>query len=229
MKESVPMARPALPSLAVAESAPARTPKGQAAVDKILAAAIELLAHEGQSALSMRRVAERLNLRLSAVQHHFPTWEELFQAMMSRVLAQYVAIVDRYLHEKATRLKQFENVLNYLLRDIKSPVSQSLFAQLWSLAQTNDYARRVMLEMYAYERGVFEFLIAEINPALERRDVARRAALMVTQIEGLMLLIPQQSRFPAGLAGIEQVCLDQILALAHAPPGAAGAGAPADG
>lgn len=201
------------------EPPPARTAKGQAAVDKILNAAVELLSHEGYAALSMRKVAERLNIRLSTVQRHFPTWEALFQAMMARVCAEYTRVFNEQLAEtKSSRLKQFENVLRYLMRDIKSPVSQSLFAQLWALAQTNEYCRKIMQDMYLYERSVFEFFLAELNPALDKKEVARRAALMVTQIEGLMLLIPQQSRFPTELVGIEQTCIDRLIAFAHAPP-----------
>jgi len=211
MKSSLPVSN-------FTEVATARTTKGQAAIDRILNAAIELLAHEGYAELSMRKVAERLNMRLSAVQRHFPTWELLFQAMMMRVLAEYTRVFDQHLNEaKASRLKQFENVLDYLIRELKSPVTQSLFAQLWALAQTNDYVRKIMLDMYAYERSVFEYFIAELNPELDKKEITRRAALMVTQIEGLMLLIPQQTRFPTSMAGIEQLCIEHILALTFAP------------
>lgn len=209
---------PPPPPVTLTEVTTARTAKGQAAVDRILNAAIELLAQEGQGALSMRKVAERLDMGLSALQRHFPTWEALFQAMMTRVTADYVRVFDAHLNEaSSSRLRQFENVLGHLLREVKRPVTQSLFAQVWALAQSNDYVRKIMLDMYEYERGVFEFFIAELNPGLEKKERARRAALMLSQIEGLMLLIPQQTRFPAGLAGIEQLCIENIIALAHAP------------
>lgn len=221
MKEINHPMNPPPPPFTLLEVATARTAKGQAAIDKILNASIELLAHEGHAGLSMRKVAERLNMRLSAVQRHFPTWEALFQAMMTRVTFEYVQVFNQHLGEtKASRLKQFENVLNYLMREIKRPVTQSLFAQLWALAQTNDYVRNIMQDMYEYERNVFEFFIAELNPALDKKDIARRAGLMVTQIEGLMLLIPQQTRFPTNMAGIEQLCIENVIALAHAPAAA---------
>lgn len=207
---------------AQAHAAPVRTAKGQAAVDRILTAAIELLAHEGCAALSMRKVAERLNLRISAVQHHFATWEELFQAMIGRVTAQYVDAINQVVAEPGTsRLKQFERVLDFLLRDIKSPVSQSLFAQLWALAQTDEFARKAMINTYRHERAIFEFFIEELNPGLAKKDVAQRAAMIATQIEGLMLLMPQQSRFPAELSGLEQVCTARIIELVYAPAASA--------
>jgi TetR/AcrR family transcriptional regulator len=160
----------------------------------------------------MRKIAERVDMGLSAVQRHFPTWEALFQAMMTRVTADYVRVFDTLLNEtKASRRRQFQNVLDHLLREVRRPVTQSLFAQVWALAQSNDYVRTMMQDMYAYERGVFEFFIGELKPGLERKDVARRAALMLSQIEGLMLLIPQQTRFPASLAGIEQLRIENIL------------------
>ena len=197
----------------------ARTSKGQAAMDSILAAALELLTREGLAALSMRKVAEQLNVRLSAVQYHFPTWEMLLQAMMKKVQSEYTGVIQAYVETSTlSRQQQFEKVLAYLLRDIKSPPVQSVFAQLWALAQTNAFSREVMNSMYDYERGVFEFFIKELNPSLARKEVVQRAALMVTQIEGLMLLIPQQTRFPRAMAGIEQVCVEQIIGLAHAPP-----------
>lgn len=198
---------------------PSRTAKGQAAADAILAAALELLSGEGLAALSMRKVAERLNVRLSAVQYHFPTWEKLLQAMMLRVQSEYTGVIQGYMDSpRLSRAQQFDKVVGYLLRDIKRPPVQSTFAQLWALAQTNAHSRAVMNSMYAYERGVFEFFIKELNPALGRKEVVQRAALMVTQIEGLMLLIPQQTRFPRDMAGIEEVCREQVMHLVHAPP-----------
>jgi AcrR family transcriptional regulator len=210
--------KPVVFELPVDDAAKARTAKGQAAVDRILSAAIELLAHEGCAALSMRRVADRLNMRISAVQHHFSTWEDLLEAMIRRVTAGYVEATNRILSEpQSSRLKQFEHVLDYLFSDIKSPVSQSLFAQLWALAQTNEYARKAMISTYAHERAMFEFFIGELNPGLARKDIAQRAAMIATQIEGLMLLMPQQPRFPADLSGLEQVVKAHIIALVHAP------------
>lgn len=197
----------------------ARTAKGQVAMDNILDAALDLLTREGLAALSMRKVADRLNMRLSALQYHFPTWEILLQAMVSKVQDQYTRVIQGYMDTPTlSRQQQFEKVLGYLLRDIKSPPVQSVFAQLWALAQTNAFSREVMTRLYAYERSVFEFFIKELNPSLPRKEVVQRAALMVTQIEGLMLLIPQQTRFPRAMAGIEQLCAQQIISLAHAPP-----------
>ena len=200
----------------------ARTPKGQATVGRILEAAIEILGHEGYASLSMRKVAERLNMRISALQHHFPAWEDLLQAMTTRVASNYLREINRVLAQPArSRLKQFESVLDYLLRDIKNPTSQALFAQLWALAQTDEFARQAMIETYRHERAVFEFFIRELNPELGKKEVAQRAALIATQIEGLMLLMPQQSRLPPELAGLEKLCLARSIELALAPPAAA--------
>ena len=58
---------------------------------EILQTAIEIIADEGYSSLSMRSLARASGMKLGALQYHFRTWEELLRSL--------VGYIDKYIRE----------------------------------------------------------------------------------------------------------------------------------
>lgn len=106
---------------------------------------------------------------------------------------------------------RLEKVVRLLLEDGKQPRTQSLFVNFWALAQTQEFARKMLEEGYGFQRRVIAGFIEAVNPALSQ------AALVTAQIEGLIVLIPQRNRFPSDIKGIEDDAVMAVLALAKAP------------
>ena len=50
---------------------------------------------------------------------------------------------------------------------------------------------------------------------LSASEVSRRSILIAAQIEGLLVLLPKRTRFPAELKGIEEDAVRAIVALAE--------------
>ena len=63
----------------------------------LLEAAVESLAEVGWSASTVAAVAERAGVSRGAVQHHFPTREDLFIAALEHVSDTRAAEIDRYI------------------------------------------------------------------------------------------------------------------------------------
>ena len=71
---------------------PRRPPPAPLNRDVILDAAIELIEHDGPSALSMRRLGSRLGVEGMAIYHHFAGRDELLSAIGDRLLTPFHAL-----------------------------------------------------------------------------------------------------------------------------------------
>jgi TetR/AcrR family transcriptional regulator len=192
---------------------------GRNTVARILASAIEIFAAEGYGGLTMRKVAASAGLALSNLQHYFPTREDLFAAIITEATAEYSINYDNILLTGAslTPAQRLEKLVRLLIEDGKQPRTQSLFANFWALAQMQEFARKIMEDAYLFQRRMIGEFVAAVNPQLPPSVLARRAALMTGQIEGLLVLIPQRNRFPSDLKGIEDEAVKVILAVAAMP------------
>lgn len=197
----------------------ALTARGRHAIDKILGCAIDIFIAEGYGGLSMRKVATKAGLALSNLQHYFANREALFGALMKRTIDEYEQSYESFLSDASlTPEARFEEVIRMLVEDCKKPRTQSLFVNMWALAQTEDFARQIVEEAYVHQRRRISNFVEAVNPALSAQEIACRAALITCQIEGLIVLVPQRNRFPSDIRGIEDEAVKAIVALANAKP-----------
>ncbi|SIO72099.1 transcriptional regulator, TetR family [Burkholderia sp. GAS332] len=193
------------------------TGRGRTTIARVLAVATELFISEGYGALTMRKVAQGVGLSLSNVQHYFRTREDLLEALIQDVVAQYSV---RYAHirndKNLSPEVRLEKITRLLIEDDKQRRTQSLFINIWALAQTHEFARRIVEEMYFFQRQVFRELIAAVNPGLTPTELSCRAALITSQLDGLLVLLPQRNSFPSDIRGIEDEAVRAVKALALA-------------
>jgi hypothetical protein len=71
-----------------------------------------------------------------------------------------------------------------------------------------------MDEMYAASRQRMEAYVRELNPKMASAEVSLRSALVIAQIEGLMIFLAAATPKRRELAGLERAALDRILDLA---------------
>ncbi|WP_167338382.1 TetR/AcrR family transcriptional regulator [Paraburkholderia oxyphila] len=194
------------------------TGRGRNTVARILASAIEIFVAEGYGGLSMRKVAANAGLALSNLQHYFPTREDLFAAIITETIAEYSRNYDSLRTDSSLSPEaRLEKLVRLLIEDGKQPRTQGLFVNFWALAQTQEFARKSMEEGYMFQRRMISGFVADVNPQLPPLVLARRAALITGQIEGLLVLIPQRNRFPSDIKGIEDEAVKAILAVATMP------------
>lgn len=209
---------------AAAKESPARdstrplTVRGRATVTRILASAIDIFVTEGYGGMSMRQVATSAGLALSNLQHYFPTREQLFEAIVDATLAEYSTAYDQIRNDATlSPAAQLEKVARLVIEDGLQPKTQGLFVNLWALALTQEFARKRVEEAYTFQRSMIARFITAVNPNFSKIELAHRAALITSQLEGLLLLVPQRNRFPSDLKGIEDAAVKAIMALATRP------------
>lgn len=193
----------------------AKTAKGRARVQAILDVARRLFTDGGYAEMTMRQVAELSGMSLSNVQHYFPTREALLQALLESVMDSYEPGFGEIEMRQAAPAAKLEAAIRYFLADSKRPEAERLFVEIWSLATRAPIAREIFDRMYTHHRHNLSRLIALVNPTLDSKEIAQRAALAAMQIEGLMLLINDSKPRHAELEGIEEECVAAIMDMAQ--------------
>jgi hypothetical protein len=81
---------------------------------------------------------------------------------------------------------------------------------MWAMANRSPAVSKMMDTFYGRLRRAIDRMIAELNPAMAADTRALRAALITTQIEGLMILVGPRKPKHRELEGIEREAMIQI-------------------
>lgn len=193
---------------------PART-KGQQRTVAVLDAAIAVLIEEGYAGFSLRRIADRVGIRLSNVQYYFQTKESLLEAILAREFDRSLAILAG-LSPDLTPRARLETIIDYVLADQENPASCAIFWELWALAPREPAVAAIMDHYYGRFIGYAAAEVRALSPGIGEDVALRRANVMVSMMEGASLLRgagkPRQGD-PALAADIKALC----LSLAGAP------------
>ena len=100
---------------------------------KLMAAAMEVLAEQGWAGATMGAIAERAGVSRGACQHHFPTRAALVTAAVEHVFRQQVEEIARRAKELPSSQRRVEPLLN-LLADVYAGRLFTAATQLWVAA-----------------------------------------------------------------------------------------------
>lgn len=195
------------------------TEKGYERARDILQAAREIFAADGYGGLSLRRVAAQVGVSLSNVQHYYGGKDALVEALLLDSMDQFQRRIDGIVAamEGASRIDQFMATVDMFLEELGNPVTRGMFFEFWALATRNTFASALMERMQARERKAIFRLIRGLSAHIPDDDCLVRAALIVAQIEGLMLFrIRNRPRRPE-LDGLENAARQAVLRLATQP------------
>jgi AcrR family transcriptional regulator len=195
------------------------TEKGYERANDILQAAREIFASEGYGGLSMRRVATLVGVSLSNVQHYYKSKDMLVEALLLDSLNQFQEKIDNITTSMAgaSRVEQFMSTVDMFLDELGSPVMRGMFFEFWALATRNTFASTLMERMQARERKAIFSLIQGLSSEISDGEYVIRAALIVAQIEGLMLFRVRNRPKRPELEGLERAARQAVLRLAMQP------------
>jgi len=195
------------------------TEKGYARANDILQAAREIFASEGYGGLSMRRVAAQVGVSLSNVQHYYKSKDMLVEALLLDSLNQFQERIDGIAASMTggSREEQFVATVDMFLDELGSPVIRGMFFEFWALATRNTFASTLMERMQSRERKAIYKLIQGMSPEIPDEEYVVRAALIVAQIEGLMLFRVRNRPKRPELEGLENAARQAVLRLATQP------------
>lgn len=188
---------------------PAST-KGRERRDQILDAAAATLIEAGYADFSLRKIAERIDIRLSNLQYYFPTLVELLSALFTRELER---ARERF---EASGAQDLDTLLTMLLDEQGDSASCRLFWELWALSARNRDIAGMMADFYARYSAAVETLIARSHPDMSPAQRRRRAMLVTAMIEGLSLFRGDGRRPPGGDAALRREAIACARALAMA-------------
>ena len=163
--------------------------KGRARVEDLLDHATALLIESGYAELSLRKIAARGGVRPGHLQYYFPTKQDVVRALLGR----YLDRATRALEERRAEVAdadpehRLDAVLGAILADQRDSDHSRFLWELWALAARDPEVADAMQHFYrSYWRTIVAALL-EVQPRLGRPRAERRAALLISMLEGLSL------------------------------------------
>lgn len=108
------------------------------------------------------------------------------------------------------RREKFRYFIRYMIDQNKQRKTMFLLLEMWAMANRSPAVSKMMDTFYGRLRRAIDRMIAELNPAMAADTRALRAALITTQIEGLMILVGPRKPKHRELEGIEREAMIQI-------------------
>lgn len=193
------------------------TERGLARAEAVLAAAHEVFVAEGYGGFSVRSVAARVGVSLSTVQHYYPSKELLVEEMLLAAAARYQRAIDAIVQgmPQASAIDQFMASMDMFLADMKHPSVADGLVQMWAAARVDAGAAQTVARIQKRERKTVARLLAGTAPRWTETEREARAALIVAQIEGLILQHAGLRGMPAAaLAALDTAARDSFRWLA---------------
>ena len=182
--------------------------------NEILEAAEALLRERGLDGFTLRRLADRVGIKLASLQYHFPSKGLLMEALFERSAEVYQQDLVRLLRDLGDHQPQavFEAVIDWMCE--VSNEGGNLDFQLWALAAHDPIANAALDRYMAAYRELLAELMKPLNPKQKAPTRLRRAALISTMIEGRLLIIGEGRLPHKELSGLAKETRRAALLLA---------------
>jgi AcrR family transcriptional regulator len=191
------------------------TEKGSERVRIILEEGKNTLVDEGFSGLSFRNVAKRARITVGNVTYYFPTKDDLLVELAGYIFDRWEDRFRRNLPSNLTdKMDIFLYSIRYMIEENKRVKSNRLLLEMWAMANHSTAVMRMLDAFYCKMRAWIEDMLADIAPNQPVRKRRLRAALITSQVEGLMVLIGPNRMIHKELEGLENEAIRQIQKLA---------------
>ena len=155
---------------------------------KIVRAAKSVFLASGGSQFSIRGVAKQAGLSMGAVQHFYPTRDQLIAALLEYVTNDYEAEWERVCRELPFNGEErLMRAIEYLAGDIFLTETRQFFFSLWALSCHNKFAASLQEDMYAQHARNLASFVGAARPDYSERECLDAAMQIAALIDGLML------------------------------------------
>ncbi|MBM7365870.1 TetR/AcrR family transcriptional regulator [Gordonia hydrophobica] len=193
-------------------NAPLREPqqdRSRATRERLLAATVELLATRGWAATTVARVAEEAGASRGAAQHHFPTREALFTAVIEQMYDTMTADVGAALADLPSGPDRIAAVVDQAI-EIYTGTRFKAALQVWSAAASDETLGDVIRPLEAkLGRAAHKLVVAGLDPDGTRPNAHRLAQITLDLARGFGLAdtLTDDSKRRAGVAAawVEQL------------------------
>ncbi len=180
--------------------------KGLRRTEEILAATRQMLIEEGAEAVTMRRVAAKLGMSLSNLQHYFSTKEDLINALVDAQYESYAQGLEERVHSGQTPEEQLSAFAQYISDDYQTDEGSILVWELWAFTGRNAYVADAVNRAHESERRLIRKIIKQISPGLPKSQLDAKATAITSMFEGVGLFVaPGRSQAKSRKAVTEQL------------------------
>jgi AcrR family transcriptional regulator len=161
-----------------------QTPRKGGTAARALECLEEIAQRKGLDDVSMREVASRLGVSLAALQHHYPTKAELFDAFVQHEMDHYRERIGRIAAAGGGR-GRFTEILRFMAQETLLVARGGVLAMIEARAHHDEASRQAMNRfMRAYIDVLCDLVAAEF-PTLSAEQALLCATLVCAQLEGL--------------------------------------------
>lgn len=163
--------------------------KGKKRVKEILQAATEILAFEGYSKFTMRRIAERVGVTLRNVQYYFSTKEGLFQAVIEQRLQFDVESATKVVEQEGlSDEERFLAFVDLSLEENTMPFIRGIQFELWALSNHDPFAAKCRDHMTSVYSAFICELIKPLTPGQSQKTRQKKAVILLSMLQGFPLV-----------------------------------------
>lgn len=171
-------------------SAPLREPqqdRSRVTRERLLSATVDLLATQGWAATTVAKVAEEAGVSRGAAQHHFPTREALFTAVIEQMYETMTAEVGEALADVPAGPDRVAAVVDQAVA-IYTGKRFKAALQVWSAAASDPVLGDVIRPLEAkLGRAAHKFVVAGLDPDGTRPQAHRLAQITLDLARGFGL------------------------------------------
>jgi AcrR family transcriptional regulator len=191
------------------------TDKGSSTASRILEEAKNILVEDGFLGLSFRAIAKRTGTTVGNIGYYYGTKDDLMVDLAEYIFDRWEFRLQRDMPPSMTdRREKFRYFIRYMIDQNKQRKTMFLLLEMWAMANRSLAVSKMMDTFYGRLRDSIDGMIADLNPKMTADTRALRAALITTQIEGLMILVGPRKPKHRELDGIEDEALAQIETMA---------------
>lgn len=184
--------------------------KGKNTASEILSSAIKVFIAEGYAGFSLRKVAAAADVKLSNLQHYFPSKDALLEAMMMVEIEAYLASFEE-IRSHGSAEQQLAELVDMVVEDLKTKKTTIFFPELWSLSNHHQAMTKHMDAMYRRYRLVVKEIIRAINPALNDRQVKHLALFITASLEGHTVFVGYHKPWMRETKAISSIATQSFL------------------
>ena len=112
-------------------------------IKHILNCAMNILKESGDQGLTMRKVAETADMRLSNVQYYFKTKELLLVALLERFLVDYgESMLLLSFSNQHNSERKLSHLTLHILNDVQNSDCAVVFKEIWAIAERNSGVKK---------------------------------------------------------------------------------------
>ncbi|HCC94747.1 TetR/AcrR family transcriptional regulator [Acinetobacter baumannii] len=165
------------------------TEKNLIFVNKIIETSKKILINNGYCGLTMRAIANTMNIHISTIQHYFKNKNHLIEYLFLNITSDYNEKLKKTINLLTDKdpLKRFLNFINLILDEMEKYNNYILFIELTSLSQRSKSINKMLNQLKNQYNEIIYMLIININPSININEYKKRSLIISMQTQAYLI------------------------------------------